>query len=80
MENSKTVLSCCTNELVQVNTKRRMLQGDFLSPLLFLITLISLTVVCRAAKLGYLSEKGRKDFNHMLFLDDVMLYSSSTSS
>lgn len=80
MENRGTVLSCCTNELVQVYVKCEMLQGEFRFPFLFLIALIPLTVVFRAVKLGYMFEKGKKKFNYMLFMDDLMLYSSSTSS
>ena len=57
-----------------VNIRRGIFQGDSLSPLLFVLTLIPLTMVLRDVKAGYdLGGKiGRVD--HLLFMDDLKLY------
>ena len=48
-------------------------QGDSLSPLLFVVALIPLTLIFRDVKAGYdLGEKVM--INHLLFMDDLKLY------
>ena len=52
---------------VNLTIKRRILQGDALSPLLFVIVLIPLTHILRTANPGY----------EFRFMDDFKLYSKS---
>ena len=62
------------NILGTVNVRRGILQGDSLSPLLFVVTLIPLSLVLREVKAGY-DLMGKKDFvNHLLYMDDLKLY------
>ena len=54
-----------------------MFQGDSLSPLLFVIALILVTIILRILKQGYSFGKGNERLNHLLFMDDLKLYGSN---
>ena len=67
-------LSVNGNILGTVNVRRGIFQGDSLSPLLFLVTVIPLSLVLREVKAGY-DFTGKKDLvNHLLYMDDLKLY------
>ncbi len=74
MENWKTELTSANQVLGEVNIKRGIFQGDSLSPLLFVLALIPLTILLNKKKDGY--ELGKNDIkiNHLLFMDDLKLY------
>ena len=63
--------------LVHVN--RGIFQGDSLSPLIFVICMIALSLLLRKVKASY--EWGRKEFklNHLLFIDDFKLFRKSVN-
>ena len=68
------------NKLIAGNTKlgkvkinRGIFQGDSLSPLLFVLILIPLSIILSDAKAGYELGKAKK-VNHLLFMDDLKLY------
>ena len=63
--------------LVHVN--RGIFQGDSLSPLIFVICMIALSLLLRKVKASY--EWGRKDFklNHLLFMHDLKLFRKSVN-
>ena len=62
-------------ELREVEIKRGIFQGDSLSPLVFVLALIQLSLILRKAKAAC-EEKIRKGkINHLLFMDDLKLYS-----
>ena len=52
MRNWKTELTSCGESLGTVNIKRGIFQGDSLSPLIFVISMIPLSKVLRKAKTG----------------------------
>ena len=56
--------------------KNGIFQGDAPSPLLFIIALIPLTHILKTANPGYEFRTGETT-NHLLFLDDLKLYSKS---
>ena len=58
----------------EVCIKRGIFQGDSLSPLLFVLALMLLTLVLRKVKAGYNLENGLPTINHLLFMDDLKLY------
>ena len=74
MKNWKTNLICSNTELRAMKINRGIFQGDSLSPLLFVVSLRSLTLVLRKMKQGYSFGKGKSNLNHILFMDDLMLY------
>ena len=53
MEKCKVMLCSRNSELGEVETKRGIFQGDSLSPLVFVLALIPLSLVLRKAKATY---------------------------
>ena len=68
----KTVLTAVGEALGEVHIRRGIFQGDSLSCLLFVISLIrALTLVLRKVKAGYDPGDGKGMINHLLFMDDL---------
>ena len=59
-----------------MNIRRVIFLGVSLSPLLFVVALIPLTLVLRKAKLSY-ELSIREKINHFLFMDDLKLFARS---
>ena len=74
MEKWKTILTSNNEILGEVEIKRGIFQGDTLSPLLFVMVLIPLSMVLNDMSCGYEMRKGAKKINHLLFMDDLKLY------
>ena len=69
---------CAGNlELGEVDIKRGIFQGDSLSPLVFVLALIPLSLILRKAKAAYEFSISKEKVNHLLFMDDLKLYSRS---
>ena len=60
-----------------MNINRGIFHGDALSPLLFVISLIPLTLVLRRIKKRSSFQKGKSKLNHLLFMDDLKLCGSN---
>ena len=73
----KTELTSCGERLGHVHIRRGIFQGDSLSPLLFVICLIPLSLVLRKVKAAYEFKDKRRKINHLLFMDDLKLYGKS---
>ena len=54
--------------------KQEIFQGDSLSPLLFIIGLISLTLILRKSKEVYEFRNSKERIKHLLHMDDLKLY------
>jgi hypothetical protein len=63
--------------LGEVKIRRGIFQGDSLSPLLFVLTLVPMTMVLNATRTGYQLGKNRGHINHLLFMDDLKLYAKN---
>ena len=63
--------------LGHVDIRRGIFQGDSLSPLLFIVIILPLTLVLRKMTAGYKLAKDMKPINHLLFMDDLKLYETS---
>ena len=72
-----TELTSCGRPLGMVNIRRGIFQDYSLSPLLFVMALIPLTLVLRKVKAGYDLAGLRGVVNHLLFMDDLRLYGKS---
>ena len=74
MKNWTPLLTTNGSDLCEVDVNRGIFQGDSLSPLIFVICIIPLSLLLRKVKASY--EWGRKVFklNHLLFTDDLKLF------
>ena len=63
------------SELGEVDIKQGIFQGDSLSPLVFVLALIPLSLILRKAKAAYEFSGSKVKINHLLFMDDLKLYS-----
>ena len=77
MKNWKVELTVDKEKLGEVSIRRGIFQGDSLSPLLFIIVLIPLSIILRQTNYGYYMSKESLPINHLLFMDDLKLYSRS---
>ena len=81
LENSmgqwKVMLTADGNNLGNINIRRGIFQGDSLSPLLFVISLIPLSLILRKCNAQYSLGKDKPSINHLLFMDDLKLYARS---
>ena len=77
MEQWKLSLTSNGEYLGEVHMKRGIFQGDSLSPLLFVLSMVSLSLILRKVNTSY--EWGKKEYklNHLLFMDDLKLFSKS---
>ena len=69
------MLCAVNSELGEVDIKRVLFQGDSLSPLVFVLALMSLKLILRKAKAAYEFSRSKEKINHPLFMDDLKLHS-----
>ena len=79
MEQWKTELTPYGNSLGSMAIKRGIFQGDGLSPLLFILCMIPLTMILRKAKAGFEFKGRQQKVNHLLYMDDLKLYAKDES-
>ena len=77
MRSWKLELTSSGESLGDVHIQRGIFQGDSLSPLLFVLCMIPLTLTLRKVAASY--EWGNKEFriNHLLFMDDLKLFTTN---
>ena len=74
MVNWTTVLTSGGMALGQVDIRRGIFQRDSLSPPLFIVIILPLTLVLQKMRAGYKLAKDMKPIDHLLFMDDLKLY------
>ena len=74
MSKWETELLSGKQKLGKVRIQRGIFQGYSLSPLLFVVALIPLSIILKKVKVGYDLAKGKGCINHLLFMDDLKLY------
>ena len=75
MEKWKVMLRSGNSELGEVEIKRGIFQGDSLSPLVFVLALIPLSLILRKAKAAYEFSESKEKINNLLFMGDLKLNS-----
>ena len=63
-------------ETAPIRIKRRIFQGDSLSPLFFTLSLNPLSQELQKARYGYQLDEQTK-INHLFYVDDLKLYGTS---
>ena len=73
----KLLLTSNGEDLGEVHVKRGIFQGDSLSPVLLVFSMVPLSLILRKVNGSY--EWGQKEYklNHLLFMDDMNLFSKS---
>ena len=69
------MLSAENSEFGEVDISRGWFEGDSLSPLVFVLALIPLSLILRSTKVAYKFSGSKEKINHLLFMDDLKLYS-----
>ena len=75
MKKGRVMLCAGNSVLGEVDTKQGIFQGDSLSPSVFVLGLIPLSLILRKAKEAYEFSGSKERINHLLFVDDLKLYS-----
>ena len=77
MEQWKLSMTSNGEDLGEGDVKRGIFQGDSLSPLLFVLSMVPLSLILRKVNASY--EWGKKEckLNHLLFMDDFKLFSDT---
>ena len=64
--------------LTEAKIESGIFQGDALSPLLFITTMMSLNHILRRCTAGYkLSRSQKKKINHLMYMDDIKLFAKN---
>ena len=77
MQSQRTFLFSGKNKQGKVNIRRSIFQGNFLSPLLFAVALISVTIILKRLKQEYSFGKRKERLSHLLFMNNLKLYGSN---
>ena len=77
MQQWRLSLTANGEDLGKVNMKRGIFQGDSLSPLLFVLSLVPLSLILKKVNACYKWGKKEYKLNHLLFMDDLKLYAKS---
>ena len=80
MKHWKTTLTASGTTLAEVNIRRGIFQGDSLSPLLFIIAMIPMTMTLRKTGKGYQLGRQGIAINHLMFMDDIKVYAKDSKS
>ena len=77
MDQWKLSLTSNGENLGEVDVKRGIFQGDSLSPLLFILSMVPLSLILRKLNASY--EWGKKEYklNHLLSMGDLKLFLKS---
>ena len=60
---------------LDVKREREIFQGDSFSPLLFVLSMVPLSLILRKVSASYEWGKKKYRLNHLLFIDDLKLFS-----
>ena len=77
VEKWKVMLCSGNSDLGEIEIKRGIFQGDSLSPLVFVLSLIPLSLILRKENAAYEFSKSKEKINHILFMDHLKFYSRS---
>ena len=71
-----TVLTVDGNIYGEVSIQCGIFQGDSLSPLLFIMALMPLSIILNNSGKGYLLQRQNPRVSHLVYMDDIKLFAS----
>ena len=77
MQQWRLSLTAYGEDLGEVNVKKGIFQGDSLSPLLFVLSMVPLSLILKKVNACYKWVKKDYKLNHLFFMDDLKLYAKS---
>ena len=77
MQQWRLSLTANGEDLGEVNMKRGIFQGDSLSPLMFVLSMVPLSLILKKANACYKWGKKEYKLNHLFYMDDLKLYAKS---
>ena len=77
MKNWRVELTAGGKSLAETKIQRRIFQGDALSPLLFIIAMMSLNHIIRKCTAGYKLSRSQEKINHLMYIDDIKLFAKN---
>ena len=77
MKTWRVELTAGEKSLAETKIQRGIFQGDVLSPLLFIITLMSLNHILRKCTAGYKLSRSQEKINHLMYMDDIKLFAKN---
>ena len=77
MKNWRVELTAGGKSLTETKTQRGIFQGDALSPLIFIITMISLNHILLKCTAGYKLSRSQKKIKHLMYMDDIELFAKN---
>ena len=76
-KNWKVELPVGGSGLAETKIQRGIFQGDTLSPLLFIITMMPLNHILRKCTAGYKLSRSLEKINHLMYRDDIKLFAKN---
>ena len=63
--------------LAEAKIQRSIVQGDALSPLLFMIAMMPLNHILKKCTAGYKLSRSQEKINHLMYMDDIKLFAKN---
>ena len=77
MKNWRVELTAGGKSLAETKIQRGIFQGDELSPLLFIIAMMTLNHILRKCTAGYKLSRSQEKINHLMYMDDIKLFTKN---
>ena len=77
MQTWRVELTARGRSLANTKIHRRISQGDALSPLLFIITMMPLNHILRKCTAGYKLSRSQEKINHLMYMGDIKLFAKN---
>ena len=76
-KNWRVELTAGEKSLAETKIQRDIFQGDALSPLLFIIAMVSLNHILRKCTAAYKLSRSQEKINHLMYMDDIKLFTKN---
>ena len=77
MKTWRVELTAGGRSIAETKIQRAIFQGDALSPLLYIIAMMSLKHILRKCTAGYKLSRSQEKINHLMYMDDIRLFAKN---